>query len=425
MKTAAKPKLDWSLRAAHRGDLESVLFLLEASHLPADGVEEAFGPNFVIAQANDEIVGVAGVELHTPWGLLRSVAVRDDMRGTGLGRVLVENRIEWARMRALAGLGLFTIDAAPFFDHLGFERIGRGEIPAPLRDSSEFSLVCPVSADVLILPLTDSNAQRKEQVRERYATAAERVAANGSACGSDAAKRRFGAVAYDDELLDSVPARVADASLGCGNPATQAGLRPGETVLDLGSGGGLDVLLAARLVGADGFVFGLDMTREMIELARGHQREAGVTNVRFLEGDIEAIPLPDQSVDVVMSNCVVNLATDKRAALREAYRVLRPGGRLAIADIVVRGAVETDDRRAAARVLGCAATSLEVGEYRALLDEFGFESIEIEELRAYAETDFTRLDPTLRTGSDHAAGPAWLKRVDGAFQSAFVRAVRP
>ncbi len=421
MATSSPARTDVALRAAHRGDLERILFLLEASGLPAEGVEEALGASFVVAQRGSALVGVAGIERHGGWGLLRSVAVRDDQRGTGLGRVLVENRVEWARARGLFGLGLFTLDAAAFFAHLGFERVERGDVPEPLRHSSEFQLICPMTASVLLLRFDESGAQRKAQMRAKYANAAVRALGNGRACSPDAEGVRFGAAAYDAALLEGVPTRAADASLACGNPTALAGLRDGESVLDLGSGGGLDVLLAAKLVGPSGFVHGLDLTAEMVELARANQRESGVANARFLEGDIEAIPLPDASVDVVLSNCVLNLTSDKRAALREAHRVLRPGGRLAIADIAVRGDVSPEDRREASRVLGCARAALEIDAYEELLNELGFAPVGFVQLKRYAASDFTRLDPTL------AGDAPWLARVtrdDGRFESVFLRATR-
>jgi arsenite methyltransferase len=210
------------------------------------------------------------------------------------------------------------------------------------------------------------------------------------------------------------------ASLGCGNPTALAELKPGETVLDLGSGGGIDVLLSARRVGPTGKAYGLDMTDEMLALARENQRKAGVTNVEFVKGEIEAIPLPDNSVDVIISNCVINLSADKDRVLAEAFRVLKPGGRFAVSDVVVRGEVPAVIRRSVELWIGCVAGALEEREYRGKLEKVGFESIDVEPTRVYRAEDAREfLD---REGIDAVAiAPS----VDGKFMSAFVRARKP
>ncbi|HET8626982.1 MAG TPA: arsenite methyltransferase [Thermomicrobiales bacterium] len=227
---------------------------------------------------------------------------------------------------------------------------------------------------------------------------------------------------YGAAELAAGPEQAAAASLGCGNPTALADLRPGETVLDLGSGGGIDVLLSARRVGPTGTAYGLDMTDEMLALARANAAKANATNVEFLKGEIEAIPLPDNSVDVVISNCVINLSTDKGRVLREASRVLRPGGRFAVSDVVVDGLVPEDLRRSMELWVGCIAGALERGEYLALLGAAGFEQASIEPTRYYAPED---------AGDGPLA--AWLatqppeerERLGRAFFSAFVRARKP
>lgn len=263
----------------------------------------------------------------------------------------------------------------------------------------------------------------KDIVREKYAEAARRVGRGGGPCcggGADPSCDPITRSLYDPAEVEGLPAEAVAASLGCGNPTALADLRPGQTVLDLGSGGGIDVLLSARRVGPDGFAYGLDMTDEMLELARRNQRAAGVTNAAFLKGDIENIPLPDASVDVVISNCVINLSADKDRVLREAFRVLRPGGRLAVSDVVVRGDVPQEVRKSVELWIGCIAGALEESEYRNKLAAAGFQDISIEPTRVYraeeAAADLARagLDPG-------EIGPA----VDGRFMSAFVRATRP
>lgn len=208
--------------------------------------------------------------------------------------------------------------------------------------------------------------------------------------------------------------------MGCGNPTALAQLNLGETVLDLGSGGGIDVLLSAKRVGPTGMAYGLDMTDEMLAPARENQRKAGVTNVEFLKGEIEDIPLPDSSVDVIISNCVINLSADKDRALREAYRVLKPGGRLAVSDVVVRGEVPAAIRRSVELWIGCVAGALEEDEYRSKLTKAGFEAVELAPTRIYRTEDAREF--LAREGMDAAA---IAPMVDGKFMSAFVRAHKP
>jgi arsenite methyltransferase len=217
-----------------------------------------------------------------------------------------------------------------------------------------------------------------------------------------------------------LPEKAVLASLGCGNPTALTDLKGGETVLDLGSGGGIDVLLSARRVGATGKAYGLDMTDEMLALARENQRQAGVTNVEFLKGEIENIPLPDNSVDVVISNCVINLSADKDRVLREAFRVLRPGGRFAVSDVIVRGEVPDAVRRSMLLWVGCIAGALEESDYRAKLVDSGFTHIDIEPTRVYNIEDARQFLTESGVNVDEIA-----PRVEGKFASAFIRATRP
>jgi ubiquinone/menaquinone biosynthesis C-methylase UbiE len=265
----------------------------------------------------------------------------------------------------------------------------------------------------------------REVVREKYGRAALKVLGGRQAtcCGPAAEPAaRCGADPISGDLYTEaetagLPAEAVAASLGCGNPAALADLRPGEVVLDLGSGGGIDVLLSATRVGPTGRAYGLDMTDEMLALARDNQRRAGVTNVEFLKGEIEAIPLPDASVDVIISNCVVNLSADKDRVLAEAFRVLRPGGRLAVSDIVVRGEVPAAIRRSLELWTGCVAGALEESEYRAKLARAGFEAIEIVPTRVYRAADAREV--LARAGLE---AEAIAPLVDEKLMSAFVRA---
>ncbi len=263
----------------------------------------------------------------------------------------------------------------------------------------------------------------KERVRENYAREARRVTEGSSkvgCCGS--AQPNYDAITsnlYADSETCTLPAEAVAASLGCGNPTALAELKPGETVLDLGSGGGIDVLLSARRVGPTGKAYGLDMTDEMLALARENQRKAGVENVEFLKGEIEKIPLPDNSVDVIISNCVINISADKDRVLEEAFRVLRPGGRLAVSDIVVRGEMPAEIRRRADLWALCVSGALEEREYRSKLIKAGFEQVDVEPTRIYTSADAK----SLLAGNPEAAAIA--EKVDGNFMSAFVRARKP
>ncbi|HUX67249.1 MAG TPA: arsenite methyltransferase [Terriglobales bacterium] len=266
-----------------------------------------------------------------------------------------------------------------------------------------------------------------EQVRARYGAAAARVAEGagaGACCGSGAAGSAccdpISGNLYGAEQAGAVPAAALAASLGCGNPTALAALQAGEVVLDLGSGGGIDVLLSARRVGPTGKAYGLDMTPEMLALARANQRAAGVANAEFLEGRLEAIPLPDNHVDVVISNCVINLAGDKDRVLAEAFRVLKPGGRLAVSDVVVRGAVAPELRRNMELWVGCIAGALQEEEYTAKLAAAGFTAISVEPTRIYRAEDARAFLASARLDAD-----ALAPELDGKFLSAFIRARKP
>jgi arsenite methyltransferase len=269
-------------------------------------------------------------------------------------------------------------------------------------------------------------AELKQVVREKYGEAAVRAAsgertgccgAGGCApAGTDPITRDL----YDALTTAALPETAVLASLGCGNPTALAELRAGEVVLDLGSGGGIDVLLSARRVGETGKAYGLDMTDEMLALARRNAAEAGVTNVEFLKGDIEAIPLPDATVDVIISNCVINLSADKGRVLREAFRVLKPGGRFAVSDVVVRGELPPAVRRSMELWVGCVAGALEEGEFEALLREAGFDDPSIEPTRVYELEDARSFLED--AGLDVASFSADL---EGRVMAAFVRARKP
>jgi len=269
----------------------------------------------------------------------------------------------------------------------------------------------------------DEPVKLREAVREKYGEAARQVREGAQKAGCDCGSCGCDPITqdlYEAGQTAGLPAEAVLASLGCGNPTALAELRPGEVVLDLGSGGGIDVLLSAKRVGPAGKAYGLDMTDDMLELARANGRAAGVANVEFLKGEIEHIPLPDNSVDVIISNCVINLSAEKPRVLREAFRVLRPGGRFAVSDVVVRGPVPPDVRRSMELWVGCVAGALEEQEFERLLREVGFEDPSIEPTRVYGIQDARAF--LTEAGLDvDAIAPA----VDGRFMAAFVRARKP
>jgi len=266
----------------------------------------------------------------------------------------------------------------------------------------------------------------KEIVQEKYGETARRVAAGngGASCCSSSpccdAADPITSNLYEETQKQGLPEKALLASLGCGNPTALAELKPGETVLDLGSGGGIDVLLSAKRVGPTGKAYGLDMTDDMLALAGENQRKSGIENVEFLKGEIESIPLPDKSVDVIISNCVINLSADKDKVLREAFRVLKPGGRFAVSDVVVRGDVPAEIKKSVELWVGCVAGALADREYVTKLAEAGFDQIDIEPTRVYSIEDARQF-----LAGEGVEVDAIARQVEGKFISAFVRAIKP
>jgi SAM-dependent methyltransferase len=266
----------------------------------------------------------------------------------------------------------------------------------------------------------------KDVVKERYAQAALRASSGGSSCCGASPSSTSGCCdpitsnLYDAVQAGQIPEEALSASLGCGNPTALAKLSSGEIVLDLGSGGGIDVLLSARRVAPHGKAYGLDMTDEMLALASENKRKSGIENVEFLKGEIENIPLPDESVDVVISNCVINLSTDKGRVLREAFRVLRPGGRFAVSDVVTRGELPDEIRKSVLLWVGCVAGALDEGDYRSKLASAGFEHVDVEPTRVYRVDDAREFLAGQNIDADAIA-----PHVDGKIFSAFVRATKP
>ncbi len=268
------------------------------------------------------------------------------------------------------------------------------------------------------------NSDIKSVVKEKYGQAALRVTSGGSSCCGAASSigscDPITSNLYDRSQAGQIPEEALLASLGCGNPTMLAKLNPGEIVLDLGSGGGIDALLSAKRVGPTGKAYGLDMTDEMLALANENKRKARIENVEFLKGEIEHIPLPDNSVDVIISNCVINLSSDKDQVVREAFRVLKPGGRLAVSDVVTRGEMLPEIRKNVLLWVGCVAGALEENDYRGKLASAGFEQIDLEPTRVYRIEDAREFLSGQNIDVDAIA-----PQVDGKFMSAFIRAVKP
>jgi ubiquinone/menaquinone biosynthesis C-methylase UbiE len=270
--------------------------------------------------------------------------------------------------------------------------------------------------------MSDTNIQ--DAVKEKYAAAAKQVSAGKTACcgggaelsGCDPISRNL----YNESEKSALPADAVAASLGCGNPTALAKLKPGEIVLDLGSGGGIDVLLSAKRVGPTGKAYGVDMTDEMLALARENQKKAGVQNVEFLKGTIENIPLPENSVDVIISNCVINLSGDKDRVIREAFRVLKPGGRFAVSDVIVRGEVPADIRKSMELWVGCISGALQEAEYVQKLQAAGFTSMEVQPTRVYHAEESRDFLAAAGLDPDRVA-----PLIEGKFISAFIRATKP
>ena len=416
------PSPGWTIRPARAEDREAVGTLLRASELGEEDLETAFPQGYVVAESGGRIAGVAGIERYGPHVLLRSVAVAASLRGKGVGEALVHDRLAAAEEQGAGDLWLLTTTAERWFPRFGFVRVGREAIPEPLQASAEVSHACPASAAVLRREVAGAGGDAlRAQVRAHYGRAARDVSEGGSGCCGPQGKAKpwnpITSDLYREGELAGVPQAAILASLGCGNPTALAELHPGEVVLDLGSGGGIDVLLSARRVGPTGRAIGLDMTDEMLALAEENRRASGVENATFLRGTMEAIPLPSASVDVVISNCVINLSADKSKVLAETFRVLKPGGRFAVSDIVTRGPLPASVRHLAAAWAGCVAGALGDAEYRSLLEGAGFERIEIEPTRVYTARDVASLVEGL--------GPEDAHALDGVLMSAFVRASRP
>jgi arsenite methyltransferase len=406
-----------SIRPAEAADWSRIADLLSGADLPREGVAEHLN-QFLVAYEGDSLVGVAGLEPYGSSALLRSVAVAPLHRKTGLGGRLVRQLIDRAAGLGVRQVGLLTTTAADYFPRFGFAAVPAGSLPADLQQSREFQGACPSSATAMLLTINaPMNAEEtRAAVRERYARAA--TGTDGGCCAPSASSCCGGLVSVDDlartigygeDDLQAVP-EGANLGLGCGNPHAIASLKPGETVLDLGAGAGFDAFLAARQVGETGRVIGVDMTPEMVRKARENAARGGLGNVEFRLGEIEHMPVADSTVDVVISNCVINLSPEKPAVFAEAFRVLKPGGRLAVSDMVTSLPLPPEVQRDVAMYTGCIAGAASVGELNAMLKAAGFTAIRItpKDSRTLLETwgADTQLEDVIFSAMIQATRPA-------------------
>jgi arsenite methyltransferase len=411
--------------AAHE-DMGDILRLLEGASLPLEGVS-AQSSNFLVARHGGRVLGGVAMETYGSDVLLRSLVVAPDGQRRGVGKQLVSAFLDRARSQATTRVYLMTTTAESFFQKLGFQQIPTESVPAGVRTSEEFGGCSAAGATTMALSLGGAEDERalKEEIRRKYSNVATNVIApTKSCCAPRAAKTQVTRDLYSTEQATCLPSATQAASRGCGSPTDALGLAPGETVLDLGSGAGADVFLAAQQVGPSGKVYGLDMTPEMLDLARKGQAELGLQNVEFMQGEMENIPLPERSVDAVVSNCVISLVTDKDRVFREIFRVMRPGGRMSISDIVSTDVLPPAIRDDLNLWLGCLGGALLIDEYRAKLEKAGFTNIAIDVKRVYNLEELLTKE-VQQEGRDPQQVVAGIRAWGGQVCSASVTASRP
>lgn len=372
---------------AQTTDLEQIESLLQSASLPLDGVADHM-EDFMVIRDGKKIIGAICMEDYNSDVLLRSVVVAETFRSKGVGSTMVNALLERARNRKKEHIYLLTDTAPVFFERFGFRYIEIDELPDLVRTSKEFSVCSARRASAMMLDLNKGimdGEQLKSEVKRKYSKVARVVDndSSGDSCNAMSHKTQVTRDLYSSEKSTCIPGSALQASRGCGDPTSGAGLKQGEVVLDLGCGAGADVFLSAREVGIEGKIYGLDMTDEMLDLARKQAVEYGFENVEFIKGEIEDIPLPDQSVDVVISNCVISLVPDKEKAFKEISRVLKPGGRISISDIVSTEPMSPALKKNLDVWLGCLGGALLLDDYNSMLGRTGFDSVNIEKTRVY------------------------------------------
>jgi SAM-dependent methyltransferase/N-acetylglutamate synthase-like GNAT family acetyltransferase len=366
-----------TINKAQNEDMEAIFDLLQRSDLTTNGLRDHLETTLV-AKEGETVIGSAALELYEPYALLRSVAVEETKRGQDLGKKLTVAALDLAYQRGVKNVYLLTEDAHDYYARFfGFRKIQRNEVPEPVQQSIEFISACSQDATVMTFSfeqLCCCQPSEKEVIRSGVqAHYAERARQSSSCCEPSNGTKSL----YQLNLLDEIPDDIASFSLGCGDPITLASLKEGETVLDLGSGGGLDCFLAAKRVGKTGKVIGVDMTPEMLQKARATAERLKIANVSFREGYLENLPVEDDSVDVIISNCVVNLSPDKSAVFTEMVRVLKPDGRVAISDIVKLKDLPEQMQQDIEVWASCAAGALRIDVLEEALEEAGFIDIQI------------------------------------------------
>lgn len=432
-----KADVTYEIRNAQPADLPAILRTVDAQSLPSVGVGENLD-GFLVASATDRVIGTIGMEQYGSDALLRSLAVASGAELSGVGSALVRQFLDRARALGKQRVFLLTTSAAGYFERFGFRELPPQQLPAAVKTSKEFSGCCAAGAAAMSLDLAAPLARDtlegdalRDSVKQKYAAVASRAkaAAGASCCGpktgpKPSVKTQVTRDLYVGEEVACLPTTAVDGSRGCGNPTAISALKPGDVVLDLGSGAGADVFLAASKVRPSGKVYGLDMTREMIEVARAGQRELGIDNVEFILGEMERIPLPDTSVDVVISNCVISLVQDKDRVFREIARVLRPEGRITLSDIVSTADVPGGLRDDLNSWLGCLGGALSIDLYREKLERAGFTNINIGVTRVY-DLDALLTKEMQAQGANAAAALDEVKAWNGQICAASVTATVP
>jgi ubiquinone/menaquinone biosynthesis C-methylase UbiE/N-acetylglutamate synthase-like GNAT family acetyltransferase len=428
---------DMRIREATDRDIPLVTALLKKNDLPFEDIPSKID-SILIAGLNSETIGIGGVEVHGEYGLLRSLAVAKPFQGKGYGKALCEKLIQHAKNKGVKEVYLLTTTAASFFKQMGFEETKRSSAPTVVQNTTEFRELCPSSCTCMRKTVSGTDrapqhtkmerkttcsccapSPRREsgtkpvgtdirsEVRKAYAERAK-DANQSECCGVNAVTGQAG---YSEEELKSLPETAKNVAAGCGNPTTLADLRKGETVLDLGSGGGIDVLLAARKVGPTGKVIGVDMTPEMIDTARQNACKSGVKNVEFRLGEIEHLPVADESVDVIISNCVINLSPDKGQVFREAHRVLRRGGRMLVSDMMTSGLPE-EVKKNVSLWAECVGGAIELDEYMHGIKAAGFEVELVKEEDYSKEFIKDALENAMITSEDREQKTALSKLIE-------------